>query len=77
MQLVNDQFTDIDKELQDAVNVLFTMEFPEKESILNRVLEETSFTSKYLSDYKRLQKKQMSLDEFKSTVLVAVGGAKG
>jgi len=71
------QFKESNVSLEQALNTLFTMDFPEKENMLNKVLEEGNFASKYLSEHEKLKKGEISPDQFKSIIVNAIASSKG
>lgn len=77
LEIMGEQFKESNKSLEQSLNSLFTMDFPEKENILNKVLEESNFTSKYISEHEKLKKGRITTDQFKTTMINALASSKG
>lgn len=69
LALIEDQIKEANRDLQTSLNGLLGQESSQGEALLNRVLEESNFTSKYLDEYSKLQTGQISMAKFKDIMM--------
>ena len=75
--MMAEEFKGASKELQESLDTLFTMDHPDKEAVLNKVLEENEFTTKYLENYDKLRRRKMTIDQFKEATISSISATGG
>ena len=70
--MIAEEFKGASKELQESLGTLFTMDHPNEEAVLNKVLKEDEFTTKYLENCDKLRRGQLTFDQFKEATISSI-----
>lgn len=76
LAIIESQVRELNNDLQQSLNGLLGQESPHGEALLNRVLEESNFTSKYLDEFSKLQTNNITMNKFRDVIMNAILASK-
>lgn len=70
--MVGEQFNDANKELQEGLQTLWEVDFPDKDALMERIIDENAFTTTYIEQHDRLARGKITQDQFKANLMKAL-----